>query len=106
MPRYIDADALLERLTKKKSEVAKARYTEGFNDAISRVRSMISSASTENVAPIRAGHWFISEYEYLTCSECGDYVWTGCDSTAEAKERLADGDFPNFCPNCGAKMKG
>ncbi len=50
------------------------------------------------------GHWFISEYEYLTCSECGEYYYTGCDSTAEAKKRLADGRHPNYCPNCGAKM--
>ena len=52
------------------------------------------------------GEWYISEYEYLTCSECGDSYYTGCDSTAEAKERLAEGKCPNYCPNCGAKMKG
>ena len=51
MARYIDADLLLERLNKKRSEVAKIRYTEGFNDAIMRVRSMISSASTADVVP-------------------------------------------------------
>ena len=51
MARYIDADLLLERLSKKKSEVAKGRYTEGFNDAIMRVRSMVSSASTADVVP-------------------------------------------------------
>lgn len=81
MPRYIDADALLERLTKKKSEVAKARYTEGFNDAISRVRSMLSSASTENVASIRESEWisvkdrlpqdFVSVLGYMT--DAGDF---------------------------------
>ena len=52
------------------------------------------------------GHWCIIEYEFFTCSECGHYHWNSCDSTAEAKERLAKGDAPNFCPNCGAKMKG
>ena len=51
MARYIDADALLEKIGKKKSEVGKARYPDGFNDAIARVRSMISKASTANVAP-------------------------------------------------------
>ena len=51
MARYIDADKLMEQVTKKKSEVAQARYTDGFNDAIMRVRSMIHSATTANVAP-------------------------------------------------------
>lgn len=50
------------------------------------------------------GHWFITEYEYLNCSVCGHSVYTGCDCTSEAKQRLADGDVPNYCPHCGAKM--
>lgn len=54
----------------------------------------------------REGHWFIREYEYFTCSECGHDYYNGCEYTQEAKERLADGKYPNFCPNCGAKMKG
>lgn len=52
------------------------------------------------------GHWFISEYEYFTCSECGYYHPNGCDSTKEAKKKLADGRYPKFCSDCGAKMKG
>jgi hypothetical protein len=31
------------------------------------------------------GHWFILEYEYFTCSNCGYYHPNGCDSTKEAK---------------------
>lgn len=54
----------------------------------------------------RVGHWFIREYEFFTCSECGHDYWNSCDCTKEAKERLAEGDTPNFCPNCGSKMKG
>ena len=51
MARYIDAEALLEQVIKKKSEVGQARYTDGFNDAILRVRSMISAAATADVVP-------------------------------------------------------
>jgi hypothetical protein len=50
MARYIDADKLLEQVTRKKSEVAQKRYTDGFNDAIMRARSMIHSAPTIDVA--------------------------------------------------------
>lgn len=49
--------------------------------------------------------WYIIEYEYVTCSNCGHMRYTGCDSTAEAKEKLANGKVPNFCENCGKLMK-
>jgi hypothetical protein len=52
------------------------------------------------------GHWFILEYEYFTCSECGYYHPNGCDTTKEAKEKLAEGIYPKYCADCGAKMKG
>lgn len=58
MARYIDADLLLEQLNRKKSEIAKGRCTDGFNDAIMRVRSMISTAPTADVVSK-------SEYERL-----------------------------------------
>jgi hypothetical protein len=29
----------------------------------------------------------------------------GCDSTQEAKEKLADGKVPKYCSECGAKMR-
>ena len=54
----------------------------------------------------KEGHWFILEYEYFTCSECGYYHPNGCDSTKEAKEKLAEGKVPKYCAECGAKMKG
>ena len=52
----------------------------------------------------KEGHWFILEYEYFTCSECGYYHPNGCDSTKEAKEKLAKGNVPKYCDECGALM--
>lgn len=52
MSRYIDAEKLMEQVVKKKPETAKVRWTEGFNDAIARVRSMIHSAPTADVVEV------------------------------------------------------
>lgn len=51
MTRYIDANVLLEQISKKKCEVGKTRYIDGFNDGLMRVRSMISTAPTADVVP-------------------------------------------------------
>ena len=52
----------------------------------------------------KQGHWFIIEYEFLTCSVCGRSIFTGCDSMLAAEQMLADGNVPNYCPYCGAEM--
>ena len=61
---------------------------------------------TADVVEVRHGYWFITEYEYFTCSECGNSYYNGCESTAEAKQRMKDGFYNNYCGHCGAKMDG
>ena len=75
---------------------------EAFADAI----RIIESLEPADVVPVAHAHWYILEYESLTCSRCGGFYYTGCDSTTEAKERLKKGIYPQYCPNCGAKMDG
>lgn len=61
---------------------------------------------TADVVEVRHGYWYITEYEFINCSECGHMHYTGMDSTDQAKQNLIDGEVPNYCPNCGAKMDG
>lgn len=44
--RPVDEDALMAKLNRKKAGPANQRYTEGFNDCLMRVRSMVHSAPT------------------------------------------------------------
>lgn len=44
--RLIDADKLQEALVKKKCGSANIKYTDGFNDALLKVKSMVHSATT------------------------------------------------------------
>ena len=50
------------------------------------------------------GEWFVVEYEYLTCSLCGESYYTGAESTSEAFRKLKEGNFYPFCPHCGNPM--
>ena len=49
-------------------------------------------------------HWYILEYEYLTCPFCGGDYYTGCETTAEAKKNLKEGKVFKYCPHCGHLM--
>lgn len=99
--RLIDGDALMERLVKKKAGAANKRYTEGFNDALMRFRSMLSTSTTIEAEPVKHGRWLeVQEEQWLVeslvtigyeCSECGN---------SEGWNKM------NYCPNCGAKMNG
>lgn len=91
---YIERGALLEQLNKKKAETGKMRYTEGFNDAIMRVRSMVDSASTADVAQVVHGRWIHDINNLYGCSECME------------RETMSPKKLKPYCPYCGAKMDG
>lgn len=104
MRRYIDADKLMEQVAKKKPEVAKVRYIEGFNDAIMRVRSIIHSASTADVVEVRHGEWIfdftLNGDDFYKCSVCGrQEVLNGLCNDRNITTHLP------YC-HCGAKMDG
>ena len=99
MAEYVDRGALQAALVRKQCGDANQRYTEGWNDCLLRVKSMVSKAPTSDVAPVIHGKWIDGAEDFTCgnrdaeCSICGCYIsWNGCDE-----------DF-NYCPNCGAKM--
>ena len=97
-----DHDELMERLTKKKSGVANRRYTDGFNDALLRFRSMLHSAPTADVVEVRHERfkWGYQNGQYgIWCAHCGA-GWVDSEN-AEWIAREHD-----YCPKCGAKMDG
>lgn len=61
MVRCIDANALQEQLERKKASIANQRYTEGWNDCMMRVKSMVSAAPTIDAPPVVHGRWIFTK---------------------------------------------
>ena len=98
MDEYVSKENLQAKLNRKKAGPANKRYTEGWNDAILMVRSMIHSEKAADVAPVRHARWCDGK-----CTACGweepdVCTWLGYDSEAWIETQ--------YCPNCGAIMDG
>jgi hypothetical protein len=107
MAEYIEREALEKHfrynVTMHKAIINENEYPTFLVD---HVLHEIRNAPSADVVEVRHGYWYLVEYEYFTCSECGNSCYNGCKSTAEAKSRLKDGLYDNYCPHCGAKMDG
>ena len=98
MAEYIVKETLQAKLNRKKAEPANKRYTEGWNDAVLMVKSMIHSEKAADVAPVRHGKWIDGRCTVCGWEEPDVCTWLGYDSEAWIE--------PPYCPNCGAKMDG
>ena len=111
MAEYIEREAVLSVIEYIRTKYLvnynrKTKWSQFWADTIRYFEKKVKSLPAADVVEVRHGEWFLVEYEYLVCGKCGDWYYTGCESTAEAKEKLRNGDTPNYCPNCGAKMDG
>lgn len=99
MAEYIDREA---------AEKVAERYGCTYGAALGRnsgladcIASEIEALPAADVSPVRHGRWVDHCVRDWRCSECGDKI---------IKFRSVDGycydDKPNFCPNCGADMRG
>lgn len=92
MGECIEREALQAALVRKRCGVANQRYTEGWNDCLLRVKSMVSKFPAADVAPVRHGRKIENGNIgcFGLCSLCSECLPYGA----------------NYCPHCGARMDG
>ena len=63
---------------------------------------LAEDAPAVDAEPVRHGRWTIRideyDFEFMVCSECGSEFYDGENDTVDT--------LHNYCPNCGAKMRG
>ena len=98
MPRYIEVDKLLEHECEADKMGALLVVGKGY----------ILDAPGADVVPVVHGKWVHGKKEklYYTCEMEG--YWEIPVYCSECKYDLEKygGEESNYCPNCGAKMKG
>lgn len=94
MSRYIDADKAVEMI----KNYGKGAISDGYKsldpvDDIVYLAQGIDMIPTADVAEVKHGEW-IKDRNRRICSKCDFKYW-------------ANGGFLfNYCPNCGARMRG
>lgn len=98
--RLIDADALDAEMYRKSFEVDDGRnvWNSGLWIRYKIYEEAIRDAPIVDAVPVRHGKWIdIDEQSYtwkVRCSVCGH----------ERSMMSTQGEYPNYCENCGARM--
>lgn len=74
--------------------------------AYATATDMIALADAADVQPVKHGEWDFQGYQLFKCTNCKE-IFT--QNQLEAMQNHIDQEeftFPNFCPNCGADMRG
>ena len=113
MTRLIDADALNAEMYRKSFEVDDGRniWNSGLWIRYKIFEEAIRDAPTIDAVPVVHGHWKINylddtkvnrKYAHIICSECKADIAHDWEGKLLLKTTLNY----NYCPNCGARMKG
>lgn len=93
MARYIDADALCAEIDEYVYPITTNNLM-GAADAYFRIKHLIEQAPSIEARPVVRGEWLpIMFYTAVVGVKCSE-----CNTTRGAKS--------NFCPSCGADMRG
>ena len=93
MAEYIERETLQAALVRKRCGVANQRYTEGWNDCLLRVKSMVSKAPAADVAPV------------VRCKDCAHRTEMGNCGHPRYHGILPPAHPYDFC-SYGARMNG
>ena len=91
MPRYIDADELMEQMENACMGVMSG--CDPFNQPL----KVLESAPTADVVERKRGKWVRKEI-HSNWSDWTEYTCSLCGATFKGLYKA------NFCPNCGAEM--
>lgn len=93
MPKYVNADALADRLDALAYDDWNQGVSVSWADALKDLARIVREESAADAELVGHGQWLTTPTGWLYCSECGGEP--PCETNIKT----------NYCPNCGAKME-
>ena len=78
-----------------------SKQLESITEMIYELENSIESA---DVQPIRHGRWDFQGYQLFKCTNCKEMFTQDQLEAMQNHINQEEFTFPNFCPNCGARM--
>lgn len=104
MSDLISRSALIKRIRDYADEVGCVRGEYELANGILKAISVVEDAPTVEAKPVVHGYWIENTAGYYVCSNCRQLAkgdMTGCFKDRKFRQERTD-----FCPNCGADMRG
>lgn len=103
MPRYIDADELVQRFNKQTDSIASALTTDAEDFRIfCLIADAVEYMPTADVEPVKHAHWITTSDGYTRCSRCRRAM---AYADIHGVHKL-DTKMLTYCFRCGAKIEG
>lgn len=107
--RAIDADALMEAINSWPKFGVDERcrivpWDEGYEPYIHLRDAVIAITGMPTIEERKKGKWNFIGDQMFECTECGTCYTQS--QFYQMRVRISDTEFPKFCPNCGADMRG
>ena len=106
MAEYICREDVLKKAKSSISVPADNEWDCGYNTAMAEMQEFIKHLTASDVQPIRHGRWDFQGYQLFKCTNCKEMFTQDQLEAMQNHKDCEECTFPNFCPNCGARMDG
>lgn len=113
MAEYISRETVLKKLQMQlldlEADQDKGEYSElcenrGARDALDGAIYDIRTLKPADVQPVKRGKWDFQGYQLFKCTNCKEMFTQDQLEAMQNHKDCEECAFPNFCPNCGARM--
>lgn len=115
MDEYISRETAVKKLQMQlldlEADQDKGEYSElcenrGARDALDGAIYDIRTLKPADVQPVKHGEWDFQGYQLFKCTNCKEIFTQNQLEAMQNHINQEEFTFPNFCPNCGADMRG